>query len=148
MMTTKLTAEHCAAKIMQVIPMVVRFLRAEMRRQGQPLLSLSQLRVLGFLQRHPQASLSEVADYLDVTRSTMSAMIERLVQRGLVDRTDDPQQRRRLILTLTATGAQHLRLVSDATRSKVAELLVNLSEVQLRQLMEGIVLVEEAFEET
>lgn len=70
---------------MTVIPVVTRFLRAELRTHGQPHFSLSQLRVLYFLNRQPQASLSEVADYLDVTRPTMSAMVERLVQRNLVN---------------------------------------------------------------
>lgn len=64
---------------MTVVPAITRFLRAELRRHGHPQFSLSQLRVLYFLNRRPQASLSEVADYLDVTRPTMSAMIERLV---------------------------------------------------------------------
>lgn len=147
MTVSEITPEQCAAKIMDVIPVVIRFMRAEMRQEGQPLLSLSQLRVLSFLQRRPQASLSEVADYLDVSRSTMSATIERLVQRGLVNRAEDPQERRRVVLTLTATGVQYLQQVSEATRSQISEVLAPLSEAQLRQLMQGIVLLGEAFED-
>jgi DNA-binding MarR family transcriptional regulator len=91
---------------MTVVPAVTRFLRAGIRCHGKPHLSLSQLRVLYFLRRRSQASLSEVADYLDVTRPTMSAMVERLVQRGLVNRISDPAERRRIILTLTPTGVR------------------------------------------
>jgi DNA-binding MarR family transcriptional regulator len=144
-MLTTLTSEQCAAKIMEVIPGVIRFIRADMRRQGQASISLSQLRVLWFLSRCPQASLSEAADDLDVTRSTMSVMIERLVQRGFVHRAEDPQERRRVLLTLTTTGAEYLEQVSQATQSKVAGVLLSLSDAEVEQLMQGIVLLGKAF---
>ncbi len=77
----------------------------------------------------------------------MSATIERLVQRGLVDRTEDPQERRRVILTLTTTGTEYLHQVTDATRSQVAGVLASLSEAQLRQVMQGITLLGETFKD-
>lgn len=147
MIATKLTPERCAAEVMEVVPRVVRFMRAESRRQGQPFVSLSQLRVLAFLERCSQASLSEVADYLDVSRSTTSAMVERLVQRGFVERKEDPHERRRVILTLTITGSQYLHQVSAATRSQVASVLASLSESQLDQVMQGVALLGEAFKD-
>lgn len=147
MLSTQLTSEQCAAQVMEVVPKVMRFIRAEARRQQEPFLSLSQLRVLAFLDRNSRASLSEVADYLDVSRSSMSAMIERLVQRGLVNRIEDPQERRRVILTLTATGVEHLHQVSDATCSQVAGVLAGLSEAQLHQVMQGMALLEDVFKD-
>jgi DNA-binding MarR family transcriptional regulator len=132
---------------MEVVPKVIRFMRAETRRQQEPFLSLSQLRVLAFLERCPKASLSEVADYLDVSRSSMSAMIERLVQRGLVDRMEDPQERRRVILTVTTTGVDYLHQVSETTCSQVAGVLASLSEVQLLQVLQGMALLGEVFKD-
>lgn len=145
MLTKQVTPEQCAAQVMEVVPKVIRFMRAEARRQQQPFLSLSQLRVLAFLNRCPQASLSDVADYLEVSRSTMSAMVERLVQRGLVNRAEDPQERRRVILTLTTTGTEYLHQVNEVIRSQVAGVLAGLSDAQLCQVMEGIALLGEAF---
>ncbi|MBE9180928.1 MarR family transcriptional regulator [Oculatella sp. LEGE 06141] len=133
---------------MAVLPVVYRFMRAEMRQHGQPSLSLSQLRILGYLKSHGHASLSELADYLDVTRPTMSVMVERLVQRGVVDRTNDPQERRRVVLTVTAAGAQCFQHAFEATCTRVAEVLTGLSEVQLHQVMQGLEQLEEAFAET
>lgn len=144
MTTTELTAEICAAQVLSVFPLLHRFIQTEMRRHGQPFLSLSQLRVLGFLRFYPKASLSEVADYLDVAPSTMSAMIERLVQRGLVQRSPDPQERRRVVLTLTETGRDCFAQVFDATNTEIAELLNSFSKLQLSQLMQGLNLIETA----
>jgi DNA-binding MarR family transcriptional regulator len=145
MITQTLTPARSAASLMTVIPAVTRFLRAELRQHGQPNFSLSQLRVLYFLNRKPQSSLSEVAEYLDVTRPTMSAMIERLVQRGLVQRMDDPQERRRVILTLTDNGTTELEQVYGATLDSVANHLEGLSEDQLHQLMTGLSVLEHLF---
>ncbi|PSN12339.1 MarR family transcriptional regulator [filamentous cyanobacterium CCT1] len=133
--------------MMTTVPAVTRFLRAGIRRHGKPHLSLSQLRVLYFLRRRSQSSLSEVADYLDVTRPTMSAMVERLVQRGLIDRAGDPIERRRIILTLTPAGEAEMTRVYDATLQTVADRLAGLSEAQLQQVMAGLAVLSELFDE-
>ncbi|MGG6238601.1 MarR family winged helix-turn-helix transcriptional regulator [Nodosilinea sp. AN01ver1] len=147
MVTQALTPTQCAADLMTTVPAVTRFLRAGIRRYGKPHLSLSQLRVLYFLRRRSQSSLSEVADYLDVTRPTMSAMVERLVQRGLIDRISDPNERRRIILTLTPAGEAEMTRVYDATLQTVADRLADLSEAQLQQVQAGLAILSDLFDE-
>ncbi|WP_347404917.1 MarR family transcriptional regulator [Nodosilinea sp. LEGE 06152] len=142
-----LTPSQCAADLMTTVPAVTRFLRAGIRRHGKPHLSLSQLRVLYFLRRRSRSSLSEIADYLDVTRPTMSAMVERLVQRGLVNRISDPVERRRIILTLTAEGAAQMERVYDTTLQTVADRLAALSETQLQQVQAGLAILADLFDE-
>jgi DNA-binding MarR family transcriptional regulator len=139
-------SDQCAEQIMHVIPWVTRFLRSEIRYHGQPL-SLSQLRVLSYLERNPQSSLSSVAEYLDVTRPTMSTMIDRLVQRGLVDRAEDPQERRRLLLCLTPEGMQQFQQVTAATCARVAERFAQFTESELEQLTQGLSLLGKAFQD-
>lgn len=148
MVTQALTSTQCAADIMAAVPAVTRFLRASIRRHGKPHLSLSQLRVLYFLRRRSQSSLSEVADYLDVTRPTMSAMVERLVQRGLVNRISDPAERRRIILTLTAEGMAEMERVYDATLQTVADRLANLPVADLQQVQAGLAILGDLFDES
>lgn len=147
MVTQTLSPSQCAADVMTTVPAVTRFLRSGIRRHGKPHLSLSQLRVLYFLRRRSRSSLSEVADYLDVTRPTMSAMVERLVQRGLIDRTADPTERRRIILTLTPEGTAEMERVYDATLHTVAEHLAGLSEAQLQQVQAGLAILGDLFDE-
>lgn len=132
--------------MMTVIPSVTRFLRASLRGHGKPHLSLSQLRVLYFLQRRSQSSLSEVADYLDVTRPTMSAMVERLVQRGLIQRLGS-SERRRVILRLTDSGQAEMSRVYEATLHTVAEHLADLSPSQLQQVSAGLAMLGQLFDE-
>ncbi|MEN9231338.1 MAG: MarR family transcriptional regulator [Thermostichus sp. DG02_5_bins_236] len=136
--------QNCAATLMESLPQVVRQVRAEMRRQAAPFLSLSQLRALIYLQRCPQGSLSEVADYLDVSLPTMSSMVQRLVERGWVERTEDPGERRRLRLSLTSAGEAQLQQTLAATQAYLATALAPLRPAQRAQIQEGFLLLVQA----
>ena len=145
--TTKIALEISAREVMETVPLLIRFLRAEMRRQRTGSLSVPQFRALLFLSLHPGASLSSVADDLGVTRPTASALIDRLVRRGLVDRSEHPQERRHIVLALTPPGARHLQQARTATRARIASVLAGLSAAELHKVAEGVALLGSAFKE-
>lgn len=137
--------QQCASDVVEVIPLIMRFLRGEMRRQRGAILSVPQLRALAFLSYHPGTSLNALADHLGVTPSTASAITDRLVQHGLVERAVHPQERRRIRLTLTPTGSQLLRQARAVAQSRVADVLARLPADQLYKVAAGIVLLGDAF---
>jgi DNA-binding MarR family transcriptional regulator len=141
------TPERCAHEVMDTIPLVMRLIRKEMRSRTAPSLSVPQLRVLTFLQHGPGASLARVTEHLGVSRSTASALVDRLVRRQLVSRTVDPQERRCVVLTLTPAGAQHLRQACAATCAQLAQVLAGLSAADLRRVTEGLTLLGKACQE-
>jgi DNA-binding MarR family transcriptional regulator len=142
------TSEECAARVMDTIPLVMRFIRADMRVHSAACLSIPQLRSLAFLNRSPGASLSDLAEHLGVTCATASATTERLVQRDLVQRIDDPQERRRVLLNLTEDGKHHLKQSQDQTRAHIADLLEGLTPEQVSNIEEGLALLKNVFEQT
>ncbi|MCG6134614.1 MAG: MarR family transcriptional regulator [Nostoc sp. LLA-1] len=141
------TAEECAARVMETVPLMMRFIRADMRVHSAASLSVPQLRSLAFLNRNPDASLSDLAEHLGVTCATASATTERLVQRNFVQRVDDPQERRRVLLNLTEEGRHHLKQSQDQTRAHIAELLDNLTPEQISHIEEGLGLLKNVFEQ-
>src|SRR5213593_56534 len=92
-------ADRCAREILETVPLVMRVVRGEMRRQGAHLVSVPQFRALAFVERHPGASLAGVAEHLGVTAPTASTIVDRLVRRRLVGRVPDPAERRRVVLS-------------------------------------------------
>ncbi|RUR75564.1 MarR family winged helix-turn-helix transcriptional regulator [Chlorogloeopsis fritschii PCC 9212] len=142
------TSKDCAARVMETIPLLMRFIRADMRTNSADSLSIPQLRTLAFLKRNPGASLSEVAEHLGVTCATASATTERLVQRNLVQRTDHPQERRRIVLNLTEEGKLLLEQSQEKTRTHIAEILEELTPEQISQIEEGLALLKNVFEQT
>lgn len=146
-LTSEVTPAVCGAQVLEVVPLVMRFIRAEMRKQGQPLLSVPQLRILAFLNNFPGSSLSSVAEFLGVTKATASTTVDKLVKRGLVARSDHPQERRRHVLTLTNAGVQLFEQVRAATRESLAKVLANLPQNQLAEISQGIALLGDAFKQ-
>jgi DNA-binding MarR family transcriptional regulator len=112
---------------METALLVTRRVRADVRRHRPAKLSVSQFRGLAYLQAHPDASLSVVADYLGLTPPATSKLMEELVRRKLVIRRTAPSDRRRAMLRLTARGQASLRSAFDTTRAGLAELLTTLT---------------------
>jgi len=123
---------------MATIPAIMQFIRTEMRSQREPSLSVPQFRVLEFLSRHPGASLSDVAEHVGVTRASASTMTDRLVQQGLVNRAEDPQERRHVMLSLTSIGSDRLTQMRDVTRRRIAALLDELPPEELAAVATGV----------
>lgn len=64
-------------------------------------MSLTQLRMLGIM-RDREPAMAELATYLGLERSTVSGLIDRAVQRGLVRKTTDAADGRSVRVSLTA----------------------------------------------
>ncbi len=82
-------------------------------------LSLAQYRILGLLGEGSSAS-SSLADHLAVSPPSISAVVDGLVARGLVARSADTDDRRRIHLELTEAGR---RALDDAEAEVNARLL-------------------------
>ena len=136
------TPEGCARAIMEALPAAMRVLRDEMRRPHLDWLSVPQFRALLYLNRHPGASVSGVAEHLGVTRPTASALIDRLVQRGLVSRSQDPGERRRAVLHLTPAGLEMLEESRRRTQARLAGRLSGLSGDDLAALARGLAVLQ------
>ncbi|BAY60836.1 MarR family transcriptional regulator [Calothrix brevissima NIES-22] len=149
-LAVEVTPEQCAAKIMETIPIIIKFFRAEMRQNAAFLpesLSVPQFRMLAFLDRHPSASLSQLAEHLGVTKATASNLTDRLIQKNLVSRIENPQERRHVILNLTDAGKYHLQQVRSLTSARIASLLTNLPEDQMQSVVEGLTVLSSTFED-
>jgi DNA-binding MarR family transcriptional regulator len=144
--TSTTMSEICAATLMETVPLIMQVIRADMRAIGATTLSVPQFRALAFLDRHSGASLSELADHLGVTPATASATTERLVQQNYVQRICHPQERRKVVLSLTEVGIQHLQQARSQTRDQMVDLLDRLSEEQLRQVDQSLRLLQQVFE--
>ncbi len=120
------SAEACAALVAEIVPLVMRTIRSEMRGHRSPDLSVLQFRTLLFLRRQPGASVSDVAGHIGLTLPSVSKMIDRLVTRDLVVRHSAPGDRRRICLELTPLGLSTLQATTNATRERLSERLASL----------------------
>src|SRR3954462_9197475 len=86
-----------------------RDVRRALRPMGEWLttdLTVPQLKVLFALHVQGEATMSVLARTLGVTTSTMTAIVDRLVERGLIRRGGQAGDRRRIVCRLTPQGAE------------------------------------------
>ncbi len=137
----------CARRVLEVVPSVMRAVRAEMRRHRASDLSVSQFRALVFLSRHEGASLSDVADHIGLTLPSMSNMIDGLVERRLVTRKDLPADRRRNTLSLTRAGREIEEAARAAAQSALAHRLNALSASDRAKVAQAMEILRPVFVE-
>jgi DNA-binding MarR family transcriptional regulator len=140
---TKISSLNCARQVVETVPAIMRLIRSGVRERGNAL-SVPQIRVLSLLSRQPGISVSDVANYLDVTTPTASALIDRLVKRKLAERHDDPTERRRVVLNVTTEGLEVLEDSKSGATQFVAHLLATESQERLGKICEGLELLADA----
>src|ERR1700751_943335 len=89
-------------------------------------LSLTQLRMLGIL-RDREPTMADLATFTGLERSTISGLIDRAAQRGLVVRTADPHDGRSVRVSLTKQAHGLLPEVTAAIGDRINPLTSELS---------------------
>ena len=99
--------------------------------------SLPRFDLMAQLDRHPQGlKMRELSRRLMVTGGNVTGLTDKLVAEGLVERGEDPADRRAYTVRLTAEGQRQFRTMARAHEAWVAELFQGLSARQQAQLFE------------
>ncbi|WP_152192407.1 MarR family winged helix-turn-helix transcriptional regulator [Georgenia satyanarayanai] len=101
-------------------------------------LTMQQLKLVALLATHGPLGGHDLARHLDVSMPTVSGLVDRLVERGMVERRADPRDRRVRLTALSPAGeafiAEH-----DAAGWRVGmEILQTMDPEDLRALARGL----------
>lgn len=119
-----------------VISDVARLLRTEFDRRVRRLgITRAQWLVLTRLHRQPGASLSELAEMMEVEKATAGRMIDRLVANGWVARRTQRDDRRVKRVYLTPEAERVHKRIWRVAEATVEDALTGLSAQESRQLM-------------
>jgi len=114
--------------------------------EAVPLLP-QQYRLLGAIGRKPR-TLGQIAIIQGVTAATATTLVTTLETRGWVVRERDPDDRRRVVVSLTEDGSKVLEAGDVVAESAMADLLARLSPEQLARLLTGLEVLGELSQET
>jgi DNA-binding MarR family transcriptional regulator len=92
-------------------------------------------RLLAALEEFGPASQARLGGRAGMDRSDVVAALNDLAARGMVERTPDPADRRRNIVTITPAGHAHLRRLDRLLSGVQDELLAPLSPAERAQLV-------------
>lgn len=80
------------------------------------------------LNRKPGASQSELADMMEIEKAPAGKIVDRLEERGWVERRPDPVDRRINRIFLTDRGERVFAVISPIARSTVSDALTDLTD--------------------
>ena len=122
---------------LEVLPAIVRAVSQATAGGPDAPLTLTQYRLLRRLDADAHRAC-ELAAALDVTPTTISATLETLVRRALVERLPRGDDRRTVPLAITAAGREALAAGRARQAAALAELAAGLSAHERRALTTGL----------
>jgi len=90
-------------------------------------------------------TVSELAEAGSVSLPTISRKIDLLVEKGLVSRKVDPDDRRAVILEITEEGRRTLQSLRSHANQQLSKFLASLSDDELGKIRESLQLLRRAF---
>ncbi len=97
-------------------------------------LSMPHMRVVFLLLQEGSLRMSELASTLDVSMSRATGLVDRLVEKRLVSRWADPDDRRSVLCALTEDGRELSGRLLAARRSRWEERLSPLTQDELEEV--------------
>ena len=107
--------------------------------------TMQQFRLL--MQLYYQGSscgISQISDDLSITAAAASQLVEKMVQSGLLERAEDPSDRRAKLLALSATGSELIEKGNKERYRWMDHLAETLSEQDQAKVNEALILLIDA----
>lgn len=100
-------------------------------------LTMSQVKGLRTLAHHNPATITQIADVLKISQPTASQLVDRLVQGGFAQRSEDPTDRRRMLVRLSKKGQQLHERLRGVWRARFRTWLQRMDTDELEALHRG-----------
>ena len=142
MTTNQIGERDLATRIQMVVDgydTVVRSLTAT-RSAGifESTVTMAQLKVMMLLGAKPETHMSELATDLHLSLSTVSGLVEKLVEHGLAARRTDDVDRRQVLVSLTLQGGAFLDRFQELGKETLRELLSQLTADQVETVAQAM----------
>jgi MarR family transcriptional regulator, organic hydroperoxide resistance regulator len=101
-------------------------------------MTIAQLKSMFFIAAKGKTNFKKLADALGVTPPNITGIIDRLVEQGLVSRTENSEDRRIMLLQVTEKGQELVNNLHENRFLQMNSLMMNLTEEELLALKTGL----------
>ncbi len=145
-MINKVSTDQVIDRYWETVPLAWHRTRAAIRRAAAEKfhLTVEQFQVLRRI-RKGIASVSAIADDGRTSRSAVSKAVDALVNRGLVSRSQDPNDRRNIPLALTPEGERAMSAIFIEAENWLVSRFERLTGDEHQALLDGLELLRKAF---
>lgn len=96
--------------------------------------TMPQAKLLYLLGASGELHMSELVHRLGVSLSTISGLVDKVVDHGLATRREDPADRRQVLVGLTPAGSEFIDRFRELNARQMRELLEHLDDAELDQV--------------
>lgn len=134
-MGTNISERGATQQVLDAVRRIVQALRESSRQAERRVgLTSAQLFVLQKLAESPASSVNELAAMTHTHQSSVSVVVRKLVQQGLVRSTRSTEDGRRVELTLSGRGRRAAAQVPDLAQARLVDAIAHLTLARRRQL--------------
>jgi DNA-binding MarR family transcriptional regulator len=101
-------------------------------------ISMTHLHVLWVLEHHGEMTMSRLAEMLDVSFSNATGLVDRMEERGLVERARVPDDRRVVIVRASEQGARMRDEIEAIKQDRMRSILGRLGPDQLTRVLSAL----------
>ena len=126
------------SEIMSSVRKIVRAVNLESKRVEKTFgISIPQLLTLKFLNEEVgyKSSMKAIKEMLSLNASTVTGIVDRLEQKGLVARLPDPKDKRSTPIVLTSKGSGLLINTKESLHEKISKSLDKISEEEYQDIL-------------
>jgi DNA-binding MarR family transcriptional regulator len=118
-----------------------RSFHAFIRNIRESALSFSQINTLFRLHHHGPSPVNDLADHLGISMAAVSQLLEPLKKAGLIQRSEDPSDRRVKLIALTENGEALVKKNMRNRHAWLGELADTLTPEEKEQLLPSVLLL-------
>jgi DNA-binding MarR family transcriptional regulator len=107
-------------------------------------ISMAQLNILYTLQRNGEMPMSRLAELLNVSLSNATGLIDRIEERGYVERTRVPEDRRIVMIRVTPAGLRMLDEIDALSADLLRDVLGRLAPSKLGAVAQAVTSLRQA----
>ena len=97
--------------------------------------TMLQFAALNFLKDQSNVTIGDLAEFSQLSKSSATQLIERLVKMGLVKRISDSKDRRIIRLAITTKGEKEFIILKKKIMEKMNRILSKISEADVKELI-------------
>jgi DNA-binding MarR family transcriptional regulator len=101
-------------------------------------ISMTHLHILWVLEHHGDVTMSRLADLLDVSLSNATGLVDRMAERGLIDRIRVPNDRRVVLVRPSEQGARIRDEIEAIKQDRLRSILGRLPAARLERVLGAI----------
>lgn len=132
--------QEYAEELGELIPTIARAIPGEaspevVRQAFDIDVSTPELFVLSYLPAEREPNMSEIGRALSIDVSTLTRLVDKLVDKSLVERRSDPHDRRMVKVRLAERGKEIILRVEKEKKRRIVSILRQLSDEEIESLL-------------